>query len=115
MQSSERIKFLRKNILNMSQEDFSKKISLSRSNYGNIETGKINLTLRVLNDICRAFQVNSEWILHGTEPIFSSTAEADLDPMDAEILQMFSNLSDENKKYLYGYIQRLLEEQHPDH
>lgn len=33
------------------------------------------------------------------------------DPLDSEISKLYSSLTDENKKYLYGYIQRLLEEQ----
>ena len=44
---------------------------------------------------------------NGTEPLF----EEDEDPLDSEIIKLYSSLTDENKKYLYGYIQRLLEEQ----
>lgn len=40
---NERLKRLRKNELNLSQEAFAKQINLSRSNLGNIETKKINL------------------------------------------------------------------------
>lgn len=107
MKTYERVKYLRKNILELSQDEFSKKINISRSNLGNIETGKINLTERVLSDICRSFHVRQEWITTGSEPIF----EENSDPLDTEISRLFSSLTDENKKYLYGYIQRLLEEQ----
>jgi Predicted transcriptional regulators len=107
MKAYERIRQLRKKILNMTLEDFSNKINISRSNLGNIETGRIGLTERVLSDICRSFQVRRDWILNGTEPIF----EDDNDPFDIEISKLYSSLTDENKKYLYGYIQRLLEEQ----
>ena len=31
--------------------------------------------------------------------------------LDIEISTLYASLNDENKKYLYGYIQRLLEEQ----
>lgn len=108
MEAYERIKYLRKEVLNLSQESFSKKINISRSNLGNIETGKINLTERVLSDICRNFHVKQNWLLTGTEPIF----EEYKNPLDNEISKLYSSLTDENKKYLYGYIQRLLEEQH---
>lgn len=107
METYERIKYLRKKVLNLSQDDFSKKINISRSNLGNIETGKINLTERVLSDICRAFQVKKDWITAGIEPIF----EEGSNPLDTEILKLYASLTDENKKYLYGYIQRLFEEQ----
>lgn len=103
----ERIRQLRKKILKMTLEDFSTKINMSGSNLGNIETGRISLTERVLSDICRTFHVRQDWIISGTEPIF----EENNDPLDTEISKLYSCLSDENKKYLYGYIQRLLEEQ----
>lgn len=107
MEPYERIRHLRKKILKLTLENFSKQINISRSNLGNIETGKINLTDRVLTDLCREFHVNQNWILYGTLPIF----EKDHDPLDLEITKLYAMLSDENKKYLYGYMQRLLEEQ----
>ena len=107
MEPYERIRQLRKKILTLTLEDFSAKINISRSNLGNIETGRIGLTERVLIDICRTFHVRRDWIETGDEPIF----ENESDPLDVEILNLYSSLTDENKRYLYGYIQRLLEEQ----
>lgn len=107
MEPYERIRQLRKKILKMTLEEFSGKINMSGSNLGNIETGRIGLTERVLSDICRTFCVRQDWIITGAEPIF----EEDNDPLDTEISKLYSSLNDQNKKYLYGYIQRLLEEQ----
>lgn len=107
MESYERIRQLRKKMLHMTLEEFSAKINMSRSNLGNIETGRICLTERVLSDICRTFHVNQNWILHGTEPVFKGENNS----LDQEIAILYSILTEENKKYLYGYIQRLLEEQ----
>lgn len=103
----ERIRQLRKNILDLTLEEFSTKINISRSNLGNIETGRIGLTERVLLDVCRTFRVRREWIETGNEPIF----EDETDPLDIQISKLYATLTDENKKYLYGYIQRLIEEQ----
>lgn len=107
MEPYERIRQLRKKILNLTLEDFSNKINISRSNLGNIETGRIGLTERVLSDICRTFHVREDWVKNGNEPIFDDST----DPLDTEIIKLYLSLTDENKKYLYGYIQRLLEEQ----
>ena len=107
MEPNERIRQLRKRMLNMTLEEFSAKINMSRSNLGNIETGRICLTERVLSDICRNFHVNQDWILHGTEPVFENSN----DPLDLEIVNLYAVLSEKNKKYLYGYMQRLIEEQ----
>lgn len=63
----ERIKFLRKEELHMTQDEFSSKIRISRSNLGSIEIGRVNVTERVLDDICNAFNVNREWLINGDE------------------------------------------------
>lgn len=110
MEAHERIKYLRKKILDFSQDEFAKKLNVSRSNLGNIETGTINLTERVLADICRVFQVRKDWILNGTEPVFEEENDL-LDPLDMEISRLYAALTERNKNYLYGYMQRLLEEQ----
>jgi len=70
MEIYERIKDLRKNILKLNQEDFSKSIGLSRSNIANIEVGRINLTDRVVSDICKEFNVNEEWLRNGNGEMF---------------------------------------------
>jgi transcriptional regulator with XRE-family HTH domain len=102
----ERVRFLRKNILNLNQEDFSQKINVSRSNLGNIEIGRINLTERVINDICREFSVNQGWLMNGAEPIFINH-----DSAISQITELSKTLNDDNRKYLQGYAARLLEEQ----
>jgi len=48
----ERIRFLRNSLLEISQEDFAKKIGLDRTYMSKIEAGKQNLTLETLNKIC---------------------------------------------------------------
>ena len=107
MKPCERIKYLRKQLLKLNQLEFSRRINLSRSNLGNIEIGNINPTDRVIADICREFHIRREWIMDGEEPVFQNS----VDPLDERISQLYAQLSLENKKYLYGYIQRLVEEQ----
>lgn len=61
----ERIRFLRKEILHKTQEEFSESIKISRSNLGNIETGKVAVTNRVISDICNSFHINETWLRTG--------------------------------------------------
>ncbi len=110
MEANERLKYLRKKVFKLSQKEFAQKINLSRPNLGNIEIGTINMTERVLADICRVFRVRKEWIMSGEEPMFDDS-ETPLDPLDIEISRLYTALNDRNKNYLYGYMQRLLEEQ----
>ena len=70
MEIYQRIKKLRKNILDLSQETFGKAINISRSNEANIETGRINVTERVITDICKSFNVSELWLRTGEGEIF---------------------------------------------
>lgn len=110
MENYERVKYLRKEILKLSQKDFAQRIHISRSNLGNIETNKINLTERVLADICRTFHVNQNWLRAGIQPVFEEASSS----LDIRLLNLYAELTDDNKKYLQGYLQRLLEEQSSD-
>ena len=71
MNINERIRHLRKNELKMTQNIFASKIDISRSNLGNIETGEVSVTERVIASICREFNVNEVWLRNGTGEEFS--------------------------------------------
>lgn len=70
MNINERIRYLRKSELKLTQDDFASAIDLSRSNLGNIEIGRIAVTERVIASICREFGVNEEWLRNGTGEMF---------------------------------------------
>lgn len=65
-----RIKYLRKDVLKMTQDDFSSRIGLSRNFIAQIETGAKTPSDRTVNDICREFNVNEEWIRTGKGEMF---------------------------------------------
>lgn len=101
-----RLKELRK-YLDLTQEEFAKKIGLSRANVGNIEYGRVLLTDRNIITICQTFNVNEEWLRNGTEPVFKEKnvvlAEEiansfGLDDFSLKILKRFAKLSDEEQK-----------------
>lgn len=94
MNSSERIKHLRKNILDKTQEAFALELGLSRANIANIENDRIALTDRTLKDICERFNVNKEWILSGEGEIFvPSTKSEEISNFASQII------NDENAKF----------------
>ena len=67
---NERIKYLREEILKITQEEFSSKIQLSRNFIAQIETGKKKPSERTIRDICKEFGVNGEWIRTGKGDMF---------------------------------------------
>lgn len=77
MQINERIRFLRKEHLNLTLDEMSKRLNISLSNLGNIETGKIGVTQRVIADICREFSVSTEWLETGEGDVYDSSIKND--------------------------------------
>ena len=49
----------------LSQEDFAKKINITRNAISLIETGNRNASDRTINDICTVFNINEEWLKTG--------------------------------------------------
>lgn len=123
----ERVKYLRKNILDMTQDDFSRKIKISRSNLGSIETSRVNITDRVISDICDCFNVNEDWLRNGgsDDDIFKELSESEevakytqtlLDSTDDVIADMVKNfiviyqkLDDNSKEVLKSVAKDLLD------
>ena len=77
MEINERLKHLRKDILNMTLESFGAKIHLSRQSLSNIENGNRSITDRTISDICREFDVNEEWLRTGEGPEFVKVTRAE--------------------------------------
>ena len=100
MESFERVKYLRKEILKTNQEDFAAKIKISRSNLGYIETGKVELKDRVAKDICDEYNVNPAWLESGIQPIL-----IELDP-DEEFAAALGELSNEHDPFIMEFIKR---------
>ncbi len=63
-----RIKELR-NKLNMTQEEFGKRIGLSKSGISNIEKGVRGISERHIMLICSTFNVNDSWLRTGEDSI----------------------------------------------
>lgn len=80
MTISERLNFLRECKLKISQEELGNKIGVSRFSISNYESGKRNITDRVISDICREFNVNEVWLRTGEggdENMFTKLNEDD--------------------------------------
>lgn len=66
---NERIKYLRKDILKLSQKDFSDKLGLSENFVWMVEKGNRTPSDRTISDICRIFDIQEDWLRHGLEPM----------------------------------------------
>lgn len=62
MNIEERIRHIRGD---MNQNEFGRRIGLSKHAISGIENGKRTLTERVKNDICREYNVDYDWLTNG--------------------------------------------------
>ncbi len=62
----DRIKFLRKHF-NLTQEEFAARLSIKRGAVANYEIGRNIPSDSVIALICKVFNVNKEWLLHGED------------------------------------------------
>ncbi len=60
-----RLKKIRKS-LGLSQEKFGEKIGLKKNSLSQLENGVNAITDRIINDVCREFYINPEWLRYGT-------------------------------------------------
>ncbi len=118
MQLYERIKHLRKNELKITQDAFAEKINISRSNLGNIETGKVGVTERVITDICKEYAVNREWLENGTGEMFDETSPSIVDMLvekyslsdtARKILEVYITLEENDKKAIDRFVRKVVE------
>lgn len=85
---NERIKGLRKS-LSMTQEEFSKRIGLSRNFIAQVEIGTKTPSDRTISDICREFNVNEEWLRTGNGKMLKSrTREQEIGAFVNEVMEL---------------------------
>lgn len=111
-----RIKKLRKE-LNLTQEEFSSRIGLSRNFIAQIEIGTKQPSDRTISDICREFNINEEWLRTGEGDMYS---DKDLDfaticskigatdPKAQQAIIDYWHLSDDDKELFLKFIDKFM-------
>lgn len=65
----DRIRKIRRE-LDLTQQEFAKKIGTSQNVLANYETGRRNPSASVINNICKTFNVNETWLRSGEGDMF---------------------------------------------
>lgn len=112
---NERLKILRKS-LNLTLEEFGKRLGVTRSAIGRIEKGDRNLTEQMILSICREFRVDYFWLTEGKGEMFTGTPESivdeiaedyDLDDIDKKMLEKYLSLSKEERNVIKNYFKNI--------
>ncbi len=73
MTSNDRLKQVREHF-KLSQKDFANALELKQSYYSEVESGKREITSRIINSLIRNFNISSDWLLIGNGEIkFTNT------------------------------------------
>lgn len=76
---NERIKYLRKEMLKLTQEKFGERLGVGKSVLSQIENGRSGVTEQMFRSICREFSVNEDWLRNGTgDPFVINTVDSEL-------------------------------------
>lgn len=97
-----RIKQLRKT-LNLTMEEFGKRLGVTRTAISNIESGNRNVTEQMFKSVCREFKVTEDWLRTGEGEMFVSLPEEDEFAAYVEDL-----LADDGENELYNIIKAVM-------
>lgn len=110
-----RIKKLRKS-LDLTQQEFASRIGTTANVLTNYETGRRNPSSSVINNICKTFKVNEEWLRTGGGEMFQPSPSAALDALAMErnlshgdyvMIEKFLNLKQADRQVIAHYIQEV--------
>ena len=101
----ERIRQLRKQ-LHLSQEEFGRRLQLSRNFIYMVENGQRELSNRTIDDICNCFNVNRNWLVNGIGEMYVPSEEDDrLGTFIGEALS--GQIADDVRLYLLRTLSQL--------
>lgn len=126
MEMHERIKEIRKNHLNLTQEALGQHLGVSRSVINNMERNVLarpDQKLSLIKLMCKEFNVNEDWILHGTDPMFVQpdafsldqfAKERDMNQQDLRILKLYFDWDSQKRHEAIDYFLNGLKEMAAD-
>ena len=106
MELKDRIRHFRKDIKKLTQDEFRKEINLSRSNLASIETGAVNVTDRVIADICKTFNISEHWLRTGEGNMYVESesslvnalaSQMNMSAEQRKLMEIFLTMSDEKR------------------
>lgn len=111
-----RIKKIRET-LNLTQEEFGKKIGTARNTIANYESGNRKPSNAIITSICREFDINEEWLRYGIGDMEIDTdinfgeicADIGINDLKAkEAIKKYYYLSENDKKLWWKFMERFL-------
>lgn len=115
MTQGERVREIRKS-LKLTLEKFGEKLGVKKSAISEIESGRNSLTEQMTVSICRAYNVNYDWLTEGEGEMFSDVPKTildelckqyDLDDFDRSLVELYLDLNIDERIWLKSKIRQL--------
>lgn len=116
----ERLKLFRKE-KKLTQDEFGKKLNLTKFAISNYENGRNNIPDRVISDICREWNINKNWLLYGEGDMSNNSPSLDIEMLTSginansniyklikSIVQSYQKLTPENQIIVNNFIDSIL-------
>lgn len=112
-----RVKEIRKS-LNLTLEEFGKRLGVTKSAISRIENNIANLTDQILISICNIYNVSEDWLRNGNGEMFIQSKYDildefskmyDLDDLDKAIFSEYIKLDYKDRKIIKKYIVSVIE------
>jgi transcriptional regulator with XRE-family HTH domain len=103
----QRVAFLRKKVLELTQTEFAKKIGLKHSVVSQWEVGITPLNEKNVKLICHIFKVNEDWLRYGSGEIFNPKD----DPILQEIMELLEKMDEPERQVVLNYVRWYVSEQ----
>lgn len=112
-----RLKAVRK-YTGLTQMKFAKKIGMSQSGYGQIETGDRGISDRLIKAVCMAFNIDEHWLRTGEGNMLSQTEESMLEQLaeeykltaaEKEVVKYFLELNADERAEILDHMVNIAE------
>lgn len=122
MDIRERIRLIRKD-QGLKQKDFGEKLGVTDAAISRIESGQRGVTDQMKKSICTLFNINLEWLEHGTGDMYNRFSEekrlgsylgrigSRKYPQLERIIMCYFNLSEEGQKVVDNFIDLIVKEE----
>jgi len=94
----------------MTTRVFGAAINMSGGAITNMEKGTRNITDRTIRDVCREYNVNPDWLINGTGPMFEDvTDNLEINDEVKQLARQYSLLNDNDRELVRKMINSLAE------
>lgn len=116
MTINERIYYLRKKVLKLSQRELGKILGVGDTAVSKLEKAGSTVTERNIKNICAEFDVSYAWLVDGLGDIFIETdrttiellaKDYDLRPVEVSLIEEFVKLDEKQRDVLINYLENV--------